>query len=85
MNNRAPRSRIYQTLERDYGWLSAVLAEHYAGDDTNLRVLAAGVLAAHDDDKRGFAYTTGADQALDQAAHDRWTVVSVKDDWATVF
>jgi hypothetical protein len=24
-----------------------VLAEHYAGDDTNVRTLAAGVLAAH--------------------------------------
>jgi phosphoserine phosphatase len=34
--------------ERDYGWLSAVVAEHYAGDDTNVRVLAAGILAAYD-------------------------------------
>src|SRR5215218_3934015 len=33
--------------ERDYGWLSAVMAEHYAGDETNVKVLAAGVLAAH--------------------------------------
>jgi phosphoglycolate phosphatase-like HAD superfamily hydrolase len=33
--------------ERDYAWLSAVMAEHYAGDDTNVRVLAAGVLAAY--------------------------------------
>jgi phosphoglycolate phosphatase-like HAD superfamily hydrolase len=32
--------------ERDYGWLAAVLAEHYAGDDTRVRTLAAGVLAA---------------------------------------
>jgi len=43
------------------------------------------LLVLHDDDEREFAYTTGADQALDQAAHDSWTVVSVKDDWATVF
>jgi phosphoglycolate phosphatase-like HAD superfamily hydrolase len=35
--------------ERDYAWLSNVLAEHYAGDDTNVRTLAAGVLAAHAD------------------------------------
>jgi phosphoserine phosphatase len=34
--------------ERDYGWLSALMAEHYAGDDTNVRVLAAGILAAYD-------------------------------------
>jgi phosphoserine phosphatase len=34
--------------ERDYGWLSAVMAEHYAGDETNVRILAAGILAAYD-------------------------------------
>src|SRR3954468_2281043 len=34
--------------ERDYGWLSAVMAEHYAGDETNVRVLAGGILAAYD-------------------------------------
>jgi hypothetical protein len=31
---------------RDYGWLGQVLAEHYAGDDTNLPALAGGILAA---------------------------------------
>jgi phosphoserine phosphatase len=34
--------------ERDYGWLSATMVEHYAGDDTNVRTLGAGVLAAHE-------------------------------------
>ena len=33
--------------ERDHAWLGAVLTEHYAGDDTNVRVLLGGVLAAH--------------------------------------
>jgi phosphoglycolate phosphatase-like HAD superfamily hydrolase len=33
-------------FERDYGWLGRVLAEHYAGDDTNVRTLLGGVLAA---------------------------------------
>jgi phosphoserine phosphatase len=33
--------------ERDYNWLSGVLSEHYAGDDTNVKILAGGVLAAH--------------------------------------
>src|SRR6185436_19978434 len=33
--------------ERDYAWLGSVIAQHYAGDDTNLPTLAAGVLAAH--------------------------------------
>ena len=34
-------------VERDFGWLSAVIAEHYAGDDRNVKVLAAGILAAY--------------------------------------
>ena len=32
--------------ERDYAWLGAVVAQHYAGDDTNVKVLLAGVLSA---------------------------------------
>ena len=32
--------------ERDYAWLAGVMAEHYAGDDTNVRTLGAGVVAA---------------------------------------
>ena len=43
------------------------------------------LLVLHDDDEREFAYTAGAEQALEQAARDGWTVVSIKDDWATVF
>jgi phosphoserine phosphatase len=43
------------------------------------------LLVLHDDDEREFAYTTGAEQALEQATRNGWTVVSVKDDWASVF
>ena len=43
------------------------------------------LLILHDDDKREFDYTSGAEQALEQAGKDGWTVVSVKNDWATVF
>ena len=32
--------------QRDYAWLAQVMAEHYAGDDTNVRTLGAGVVAA---------------------------------------
>jgi len=32
--------------ERDHAWLGAVIAEHYAGDDTKVRTLLGGVLAA---------------------------------------
>jgi hypothetical protein len=35
--------------ERDYGWLAQIMAEHYAGDDTNVGTLAAGILAAFAD------------------------------------
>jgi len=45
LRGRQPWKAAY---ERDYAWLGAVLAEHYAGDDTNVRTLLAGVLAAHE-------------------------------------
>jgi phosphoglycolate phosphatase-like HAD superfamily hydrolase len=32
--------------ERDHGWLARVMAEHYAGDDTNVKTLGAGIVAA---------------------------------------
>ena len=35
--------------ERDYGWLAQVMTDHYAGDDTNVPVLAGGILAAFAD------------------------------------
>jgi hypothetical protein len=35
-------------FERDYDWLRDTMYAHYAGDDTNVRVVAAGVLAAFD-------------------------------------
>src|SRR3954467_5265289 len=34
------------TVERDHGWCSQVMKEHYAGDETNVKTLAGGVLAA---------------------------------------
>jgi hypothetical protein len=43
------------------------------------------LLILHDDGEREFAYTTGAEQALAQATRDDWTVISIKNDWATVF
>jgi hypothetical protein len=43
------------------------------------------LLLLHDDADREFDYTGGAEQALEQAGTDGWTVVSIKDDWATVF
>jgi phosphoglycolate phosphatase-like HAD superfamily hydrolase len=43
LRDRQPWKAAY---ERDDGWLGAVLAEHYAGDDTNVRTLLGGVLVA---------------------------------------
>jgi phosphoserine phosphatase len=43
------------------------------------------LLVLHDDDEREFDYTTGAEQALAKADATGWTVVSIKNDWATVF
>ncbi len=149
LRGRQPWKAAY---ERDYGWLGTVLAEHYAGNDTNVRTLLAGILAAydgisvedfeaksdaflrtaqhptlgrgylecayapmvellgysngdlpmlefsqhqdkrslrllisHDDGRREFDYTGGAEQALERADKSGWTIVSMKDDWATVF
>jgi phosphoserine phosphatase len=45
LRGRQPWKAAY---ERDYGWLGQVLAEHYAGNDTNVRTLLGGVLAAYD-------------------------------------
>jgi phosphoserine phosphatase len=34
--------------ERDYGWFGKLMAGHYAGDDTDVLTLAAGILAAYE-------------------------------------
>ncbi len=56
------------------------------GDIPMLRY-AAGMrlLILHDDAEREFDYTAGAEMALQRAADEDWTVVSVKDDWSTVY
>jgi phosphoserine phosphatase len=43
------------------------------------------LLVLHDDADREFDYTSGAEDALDRAATAGWTVVSMKNDWSTVF
>ncbi|MGA7055207.1 MAG: HAD family hydrolase [Mycobacterium sp.] len=43
------------------------------------------LLVRHDDAHREFDYVAGAEKALDEAAAKGWTVVSVRNDWATVF
>jgi hypothetical protein len=43
------------------------------------------LLVLHDDADREFDYVAGAERALEQATAKGWTLVSVKNDWATVF
>ena len=43
------------------------------------------LLVLHDDADREFDYTAGAERALKQAIADDWTVVSMRNDWTTVF
>jgi len=54
----------------------------YAGGDGRP---ALRMLLLHDDDEREFAYTSGAEESLEAAKAQGWTVVSIKNDWATVF
>jgi phosphoserine phosphatase len=60
------------------------------GDRQMLRFAGGGgpalrLLIRHDDGEREFAYRAGAEQALDDAAAQGWTVVSMRGDWRTVF
>jgi phosphoserine phosphatase len=43
------------------------------------------LLLKHDDAEREFDYVTGAERALKEAEIQGWTVVSLRDDWSTVF
>ena len=43
------------------------------------------IVVLHDDADREFAYTAGAERVLEHARAYDWTVVSMKDDWTTVF
>ena len=43
------------------------------------------LLLLHDDADREFDYIAGAEKALEQAGKDDWTVVSMRNDWTTVF
>jgi len=56
--------------------------------DVDIEMLEAArfaLLVNHDDEEREFAYTSGAEKSLARAKELGWTVVSVKDDWTTVF
>jgi hypothetical protein len=58
----------------------AMLEFAHRGTGPSLRLLV-----LHDDGEREFDYTAGAEQALERARADGWTIVSIKDDWETLF
>jgi hypothetical protein len=43
------------------------------------------LVIVHDDPDREFGYTSGAERVLERAHREGWTLVSMKDDWTTVF
>jgi len=43
------------------------------------------LLVRHDDAEREFDYAAGAEEALERAETEGWTVVSIRNDWTTVF
>ena len=43
------------------------------------------LLVLHDDAEREFAYTAGAEDSLERARAEEWTVISIANDWSTVF
>jgi hypothetical protein len=55
------------------------------GDIEMLTHARFALLVDHDDAEREFAYTSGAEKALERARAEGWTVVSVQSDWTTVF
>lgn len=50
-----------------------------------LTVATFALLVNHDDTDREYAYTKAAENSLAKAGELGWTVVSMKDDWTTVF
>jgi len=64
-----------------------VVAGGNSNGDLHMLSWATGLrlLVLHDDPDREFDYVKGAEDSLERAKADGWTVVSIKDDWATVF
>lgn len=55
---------------------------HYTGGPSRQGLR---LLVLHDDPAREFEYIAGAERSLERASRDGWTVISIKNDWATVF
>jgi len=64
-----------------------ILAAGNSNGDIEMLEFTRGLrlLVLHDDADREFDYTAGAEKALEQAAKDDWSVVSMRNDWTAVF
>jgi phosphoserine phosphatase len=66
-----------------------ILAAGNSNGDVPMLRFAGGpalrLLVLHDDAEREFDYTEGAETALERASAEGWTVVSIKNDWSTVY
>jgi len=64
-----------------------ILAAGNSNGDNEMLMYTHGLrlLVLHDDAEREFDYTAGAEKALELASTNDWRVISLKNDWATVF
>lgn len=64
-----------------------ILAAGNSNGDMEMLEFTRGLrlLVRHDDADREFDYVTGAERALAEAETRDWTVVSMRDDWTTIF
>ena len=69
-----------------------IVAVGNSNGDTQMLTFAGGpsraalrLLVLHDDKEREFDYTAGAEHVLDLAKSQAWPVVSIRNDWKTVF
>jgi phosphoglycolate phosphatase-like HAD superfamily hydrolase len=67
------------------GRMPLLAAGNSDGDAAMLGTARFRLLVHHDDATREFAYDTGTEHALEAAKAQGWTVVSMKNDWSTVF
>jgi phosphoserine phosphatase len=64
-----------------------ILAAGNSNGDIEMLEFTRGLrlLVLHDDAEREFDYVAGAEKSLEEAKAKGWTVVSMRDDWTTVF
>ena len=79
--NPAKPSHIYSRTGR----LPASAGRNMDGDIEMLEVSKFALLINHDDHNREFEYTKGVEKALAKDKELGWSIVSMKNDWKTVF